>query len=283
MLVVLAAGLACVLILNRPRLVTIDAEIPENFPDDQFSHEVFEHLLGSYVDQAGDVNYERWHRNGADRQRLDSYLAAVGRFSPESSPDRFAKRSQGLAYWLYSYNAYVIKSILDRWPLDSVTNVKAPLEIIKGLGFFYQLRFLFGGESYSLYAVENDIIRARYRDARIHFVLNCGSESCPILRPELPVGDDLETLLQQSAIDFVCDKKNVSIDHDENKILLSAIFKWFRADFINDLRRRGLPSENGLIDYVGSVAPAPLKGELAGAVGYKVVFNDYDWSVNQQK
>ena len=269
--------------LNRPRLVTIDAEIPINFPVDQFSHDLFEHLLQSYVNEAGDVDYERWHRHATDRQSLDSYLAAVSRFSPESTPERFEKGSQELAYWLYAYNAYVIKSILDHWPVDSVTNVKAPLEIIKGLGFFYQLRFLFGGESYSLYAVENDIIRATYQDARIHFVLNCGSESCPILRPELPVGDDLETFLQQSAIDFVGDKKNVFIDHEKNEIVLSAIFKWFRTDFINDLRRRGLRSENGLIDYVGSVAPAPLKGELAGAVGYNVVFSDYDWSVNQQK
>ena len=279
----LAAGLACALLLNRPRLVTIDADIPENFPIDQFSHEDFEHLLQSYVDEAGDVDYERWHRNGTDRQSLDSYLAAVSRFSPEATPDRFPMQSQELAYWLYAYNAYVIKSILDRWPLDSVTNVKAPLEIVKGLGFFYQLRFSFGGKSYSLYAVENDIIRARYRDARIHFVLNCGSESCPMLRPELPVGDDLESFLQQSAVDFVCDKKNVSIDHDRNQIVLSAIFKWFRTDFINDLRRRGLPSDRGLVDYVVSVAPAPLKGELAGALGYNIVFSDYDWSVNQQK
>ncbi len=184
---------------------------------------------------------------------------------------------------MYAYNAYVIKSILDRWPLESVTNVKAPLEIVKGLGFFYQLRFLFGGEAYSLYAVENNIIRARYRDARIHFVLNCASDSCPVLRPELPGGDRLEPFLQQAAVDFVNDKRNVRIDHDSNEVLLSSIFKWFRKDFINDLRRRGLPSDRGLIDYVESVAQAPLKRELAGAVGYNIVFADYDWSINRQK
>ncbi len=279
---ILAALLAGILVLNRPRLVTVDAEIPGNFPTDRFSHEVFEDLLQSYVDDAGDVDYGRWQQNEADLQSLHSYLAAVSRFSPESTPERFVKRSEELAYWLYAYNAYVIMSILDRWPLDSVTNVKAPLEIVKGLGFFYQLRFLFGGEAYSLYAVENDIIRARYRDARIHFVLNCGSESCPVLRPELPVGEELEPFLQQSAVDFVCDKKNVSIDHGKKEIILSAIFKWFRKDFINDLRRRGLPSDRGLIDYIGSVAPAPLKGELAGADGYEIVFTDYDWAVNVQ-
>ena len=280
---VIAALLACILVLNRPRLVSIDAIIPENFPPDGFAHEVFEQLLRSYVDGVGDVDYESWQQNEADRQSLDSYLAAVSHFSPESAPERFRNRQNELAYWMYGYNAYVIKSILDRWPLDSVTDVKAPLELVKGFGFFYQLRFEFGGKAYSLYAVENDIIRARYRDARIHFVLNCASESCPVLRPELPDGDQLEPFLQRAAVDFVNDKRNVRIDHDRNEVVLSSIFKWFRKDFINDLRRRGLPSDRGLIDYVESVAPAPLRRELAGTVGYNIVFTDYDWSLNQHQ
>ncbi len=280
---VLVALLACVLVLNRPRLITIDAAIPDNFPDDRFSHALFEDLLHSYVDRAGHVDYENWHENVADRQSLDSYLAAVSRFSPEITPDRFETRQDELAYWLYAYNAYVIKGILDRWPLDSVTSVKAPIEIVKGLGFFYQLRFVFGDQAYSLYAVENDIIRARYRDARIHFVLNCGSESCPVLRPALPSGEELEPFLQQAAIDFVNDKRNVSIDHDKKEVVLSAIFKWFKSDFINDLRRRGLPSERGLIDYLASVAPAKLSRELSSVGDYDIVFSDYDWSVNQHE
>lgn len=269
--------------LNRPRLVAIDAEIPGSFPADRFSHQVFEELLLKYVDRAGDVDYERWHQNWHDLQRLESYLAAVSRYGPQATPERFVSRQDELAYWLYAYNAYVIKSILDRWPLQSVTNVTAPLEIVKGLGFFYQLRFLFGGQAYSLYAVENDILRKDFRDARTHFVLNCGSESCPALRPTLPTGSELEPFLERAAVDFVCDKRNVRIDHDNKKILLSAIFKWFRSDFMNDLRRRGLPSDRGLIDYVASVAPEPLRDELAASGTYGIVFTDYDWAVNQTK
>lgn len=111
---VVAALLACILLLNRPRLLTIDASIPKNFTNTGFSHEVFEHLLLSYVDDKGDIDYARWQQDEPDLQSLDSYLAAVSRFSPESTPDRFRRRSDELAYWLYAYNAYVIKSILDR-------------------------------------------------------------------------------------------------------------------------------------------------------------------------
>jgi len=261
----------------------IEADIPADFPQNSFSHEVFERLLRTYVDSSGNVDYSKWQQDEPDLRSLDSYLAAVSRYSPESSPERFALRSDELAYWLYAYNAYVIKSILDRWPIESVTSVKAPLELVKGLGFFYQLRYLFGGEAYSLYAVENNIIRAQYRDARIHFVLNCASESCPVLRPELPAGEELEPFLQQAAIDFVSDSRNVRIDHDKREVVMSAIFKWYSKDFINDLRRRNLTSEHGLIDYVTSVAPVELKEELRAASDFQIVFSDYDWAINNQK
>ncbi len=273
--------LGFVYVLNRPLLNTIDAALPQNFPGDGFSHEVFEQLLQTYVDDAGHVDYESW-RNASDSMKaLNSYLAAVARYSPENSPDRFKSQHASLAYWLYAYNASVIKSILDRWPMESVTDMKAPIEFVKGFGFFYRQRFVFGEKAYSLYAIENDKIRDTYRDARIHFVLNCGSVSCPVLRPELPTGDELEPFLQRAAIDFVGEHRNVHIDHANRQIVLSDIFKWFKKDFINDLRHQGLPSKRGLTDYIASMAPEPLRTEIERSAEYKIVFHEYDWSINE--
>jgi len=274
---------AFVYVLYRPQLTTIDAAIPQNFPDDGFSHAVFEQLLQTYVDDAGHVDYESRHNSSDSMKALSSYVAAVARYSPENSPHRFKSQHDSLAYWLYAYNASVIKSILDRWPLESVTDLKAPIEFVKGFGFFYRQRFVFGEKAYSLYAIENGKIRGTYRDARIHFVLNCGSESCPILRPELPTGDELEPFFQQAAIDFVGEDRNVHIDHTKRQIMLSDIFKWFEKDFMNDLRHRGFPSQRGLIDYIASVAPKPLRIEIERSAEYKIVFREYDWSINEAK
>lgn len=274
-------SLVIVYFLNRPQLNEIDAALPDDFPDNGFSHDVFEKLLKTYVDSTGQVDYESWHQSDDAVNALNSYLAAVGRYSPENAAERFDGRSETLAYWLYAYNASVIKSILDRWPLESVTDVKAPLEIMKGFGFFYRQRYLFGEVSYSLYAVENEKIRANYKDARIHFVLNCGSESCPVLRPELPTGDELENLLQQAAVDFVNNERNVRLDHDNKQIILSEIFKWFDKDFISDLRKRGVPTEHGIVDYLANVATEPKRSDLLNALDYDIVYDDYDWSINQ--
>lgn len=273
----LVGGLA---LLNRPHFVRIDADIATDFPSDSFSHLGFEELLGNYVDKDGNVAYEDWRSTDESVAQLESYLAAVSAYSPDNTPERFATRNDELAYWIYAYNAYVIKSVLDNWPIKSVTDVKAPLEVVKGMGFFYQLRFAFGDEKYSLLTVENSKIRKRFQDARIHFVLNCASESCPVLRPSLPTGEALQDLLASATTEFVSDPRNVAVDHANKKIVLSTIFKWFKKDFLNDLARRGRPSDRGVIDYVASVAPESLRTELDSTKGYELVFSDYDWSLN---
>ena len=273
---------AC-LVANRPQLITIDANIPEDFPASGFAHETFENLLAQYIDANGYVDFERWHQNVADRALLDSYLAAVGKFSPAATPERFPRKSDELAYWMYGYNGYVIKSVLDHWPIDSVTDVKAPIEAVTGLGFFYRQRFHFGGTPLSLYAVENQKIRKAFHDPRIHFVLYCASGSCPVLRPELPTGDELEILLQEATVAFITDPRNVRVDHEKKQIVLSAIFDMYRSDFMKELTRRGLPSDSGVVDYVANVAPESLQAELTIAAAYEVTFADYDWAIAESK
>jgi hypothetical protein len=265
---------------NRPRRVVIDAVLPASFPAESFSHTSFEDLLQTYVAADGRVDYERWHRFPESVRQLNSYLAAVSRFSPDNAPDRFHGRNDELAYWLYGYNAYVIKSVLDHWPLGSVTDVKAPLEVVKGMGFFYQLRYSFGGEFLSLLSVENNKIRKQYKDPRIHFVLNCASESCPVARPGLPIGNDLDELLSLAASDFINEPNNVEIDHDDKVVHLSKIFKWYKDDFVNDVRLGGKPIENGLLTYVGKYAVGDLADDVAKARDYNITFRDYDWSLN---
>ena len=265
---------------NRPQLFTINAAVSADFPDNAFSHRILEMLLSNYVDASGHVDYEHWYNNGTAVADLESYLAAVSKFSPESTPERFPSRNDELAYWLYGYNAYVIRTVLSNWPLDSVTDVKAPIEAVKGMGFFYRLRYMFGGRAYSLLTIENDKIRKEYRDPRIHFLLNCGSESCPVVRPELPTGAALELLLAESARDFINKPANVHIDHDEQTIYLSAIFEWYEDDYLNWLRANGRPLDRGLVDYIAAFAEGKLADDLENATDYAIEFHEFDWSIN---
>jgi len=288
MMAILLGSLAVAIVLvaifftvNRPQYVEILAELPADFLNEGFSHEAFESLLALYVDSKGNVNYEAWHASESDRNLLDGYLAAVAAFSPDSAPERFTFRSEKLAYWIYAYNAYVIRTVLQNWPIESVTDLKAPIEAVTGLGFFYRTRFQFGHEALSLYAVEHQKILADFQDPRIHFVLNCASESCPTIRPQLPTGGDLEILLQEKTVEFINDENNVFIDHEHRKIVLSTIFKWYRKDFVNALRREGRPTDAGVFDYVSPYLTGHDTAALDLATSYDVVFTDYDWSLNR--
>jgi len=277
-LAIIAAALG--LWANRPRHVSVDAPLAHSFPEKGFSHDAFASLLREYVSVEGNVDYERWHGSPESIATLDAYLAAVALFSPDTTPERFPTRNDELAYWMYGYNAWVIKAVLLHWPLSSVTDIKAPLEAVKGLGFFYQLRFPFGGKHMSLLTVENGKIRKRFQDPRIHFVLNCASESCPVARPDLPVGEELEDMLALAALEFVNSPDNVSVDHEQHIVSLNAIFKWYKKDFTNYLLATGRPTRHGLVDYIEGVATEPLLSDVRRAKDYSIEFREYDWRLN---
>ena len=281
LLAIVIVVLAVCLWANRPRRINIDAPLPVAFPEQGFSHEAFAGLLETYVAADGRVDYRRWHDTPEHVAALDSYLAAVNAYSPDITPERFATRNDALAYWMYGYNAWVIKGVLMNWPLSSVTDVKAPLELVKGMGFFFQLRFPFGGQHMSLLRVENEKIRRSFQDPRIHFVLNCASESCPVARPELPTGEELQELLAVAAVEFVNDSDNVFVDHERRTVFLSTIFKWYKKDFVNHMVALGRPAQHGLLDYLGTVAKEPLSGDLQQATDYAIEYRDYDWSLNE--
>jgi hypothetical protein len=258
----------------------VKAALPTDFPQQGFSHRAFEDLLQRFVVNQR-VDYAAWHADAQALAQLDAYLAAVAAYSPENAPQRFPAKNDAKAYWLHVYNALVIKAVLEHWPLESVNDVKAPLEIVQGYGFFYRLGFIVGGKPYNLYDLEHEQVLKQWRDPRAHFVLNCASSSCPPIRPALPTGDALEPYLNQVTQEFLSDPHNVHVDHAKRQLLLSRIFKWYQADFINDLHRRGVPAQNGIVDYLIDAAPARLQAELRQAIPYTIEYVAYDWNINQ--
>ena len=79
--------------------------------------------------------------------------------------------------------------------------------VVPGKGFFYDRKIVVGGERTSLYQFEKKVL-AGQKDPRLHFALNCASESCPVLRPSDWSDDDLD----EAAREFVNRPANASID-----------------------------------------------------------------------
>lgn len=265
----------------RPRRLAPRAEA--SLPARGFEHGPLAALLERFVDAQGAVDYAGWAADPAALAALEAYLANLAAASPRSAPERFEEEGAALSYWLNAYNACVIAGVLRHWPLASVQDVRAPLELVAGFGFFGTLQFSLGGEWFSLHHLEQDLIRVEFSDPRVHFLLNCASGGCPRIRPDLPRGPGLEERLARAAREFINDPAQVQIDHEGQRVRLSSIFVWYEADFLADLKRRGLPpSEQTLPRYLRDLAAPPLRAELERAAAYQVEALPYDWSLNDR-
>ncbi|MDB5220356.1 MAG: hypothetical protein JWO86_8283 [Myxococcaceae bacterium] len=264
----------------------VTAYAPPKTAVTQISNTDYQALLDKYVGENGKVDYGRWKDNAADVQSLDAYLSTLTNATPDTRPDLFKTQTDKLSYWINLYNAVVLREIIRRWPLDSVTDVKvnATSFVKSGKGFFYDLEIVIGGEKMNLYDIENKILRAQFRDARIHFAINCGSSSCPLLRKDAFDAPKLEGQLESASTQFVNDGKNVIVDDAKKQVVMSKIFEWYADDFVAFTKQRAKVKDAGVVDFALLYAKEPLSVKLkdAKAKSYKVVFLDYDWNVNKQ-
>src|SRR5579871_761646 len=86
---------------------------------DEVRHGPWTSLLQEYVDRDGNVDYARWKDSATDLRRLDEYLDALSRASPDLPTTRDAK----LAFWINAYNAVTIKGILRQYPVVSIQDL----------------------------------------------------------------------------------------------------------------------------------------------------------------
>lgn len=243
-------------------------EVPASFDDAPFQR-----VLETYIDAAGKVNYAALKRNRGD---LDRMILEIESASPENAPQLFPDSNARLAYWINAYNAWVLREVVDHYPIESITKIGA----IPYSAFFVN-RVTLGGKKMTLRSLENDIIRARFHDPRIHFAINCASLSCPPLAPHVYRADSLDRQLDEAARAFINDNRNVTLDEGGRKIVLSKIFDWYAADFKNYLAARG-QKDATVLDYLKLYLPPERRRILDKLSGAKVSFYDYDWGLNEQ-
>jgi hypothetical protein len=235
-----------------------------------FSHDDWTTVLHDFVDESGRVNYGGL---AADREVFDRYIRSIEALSPVAHPDRFPTRNEALAYYINAYNAHVFDAVLDRGP-ESRSVWRG---LISGFTFFVRTRIVVGGKSMSLRSLENRLIRAAFRDPRVHAALNCASISCPRLRREAFDPARLEAQLDEAMAEFVSDPRHCRVDPDANSVQLSRIFDWFSKDFLDHERSQGNRRPR-LLDYVNRfrAGGAEIPRDVA------VRFLDYDKGINSQ-
>jgi hypothetical protein len=240
--------------------------VPKKATADAFdqTHARYAAVLTNFV-RNGRVDYARLH---AAPEGLDAYLNELASIKPED----FAswKRENRLALLLNLYNARTLRLIIDHYPIKSIRSIGA----LPGAAW-RQLVVRFGGQVMTLDHLENDIIRAEYHEPRIHFALVCAALSCPPLRAEPYVGEQLNEQLDDQGKQFLGTAEMNRLDAAAQTLWLSPIFKWYKPDFT------GVASS--LEEYVKPFLPAESRQALQRTSHVKVHFTEYDWNLNEMK
>lgn len=235
-----------------------------------FSHQALTRVLERFVDDKGRVDYSGL---AADREDLDAYVASLAAVSPASHPDLFPTRQEAMAYYLNAYNAQVLVGVLrlgveveSVWPT-----------MWAGYQFFMRNKFTLGGSKFHLKGLEDDQVRAQFKDPRIHAFLNCASISCPRLPRKAIAAATLEDELDAAMEEFVNSPQHLRLETEQRTVHLSKIFDWFDKDFLNHERAKGTARPN-LIDYVNRYR-AP---EAQIPRQFTIRFLPYDKGLNRQ-
>jgi hypothetical protein len=214
-------------------------------------------VLNRHVDARGRIDFAGLAGDHAELDEVVKFIVAV---DPVSSPARFPTPNSRLAYYIDAYNALAMHGVLE-------AGVPKRFDWLGRVRFFYFRKFIVGGQQISLYSLENDVIRP-LGDPRVHFALNCMSVSCPRLPQLAFTAGGLDRELDAAAREFVGDDRNVAVDRERREVKLSAIFKFYTKDF--------LAQAPSLLAYVNRYRAQQIP------LNNKVVFMDYDWSVNDQ-
>lgn len=161
------------------------------------------------------------------------------------------------SFWINGYNVFVIKNVVENYPL------KSPLDVS---GFFDKIKQDIGGKQITLNDIENKLLRGNFpSEARFHFVLVCAGLGCPPIINKAYKPATLEAQLQKQAVTALNNSSFIQVN--KNKVKISQIFEWYKGDF----------TKNGksLVDYINGFRTEQLPENA------KVSYYTYDWTLNE--
>jgi len=231
----------------------------------KIDHGVWEGFLKKYLvaPHPSGINRVRYQAVGdEDRKALKGYLQML-----QSLPVSNYNRTEQKAYWINLYNALTVELIISRYPVASIRDINiSPGLFVRGPWGAKLLTI--EGEKLSLDDIEHRILRPIWKDNRVHYAVNCASLGCPNLQSAAYTSDNMESLLEKGAREYVNHPRGVAIKNE--KLVVSSIYVWFQEDFGG--------SAEGLMEHWGKYASGALAEALRSYSGG--LDHDYDWRLN---
>jgi hypothetical protein len=249
--------------------VSLESQIPAQMGP-------LDRILDTYV-RDGFVYYRALK---LERTSLDRYIATL-----EDGPSQSASRDEQIAFWLNAYNALVLRTVIDHYPIEARTDDLPSNSIRQIPGAFDAISHRIAGRSVTLDHIEQAILPA-YDDPRVFLALGRGAVGSPRLRSEAFAAPRLERQLSEVAAECTSDTQCIRIDRAENQMHVSAIFSWREQAFVNGYARAADPMFSGRSPIERAVlalaAPGLLRMEqsFVAANTFEVRFLPFDWTLN---
>ena len=240
----------------------------QNNPDsaDAVDHSAWDAFLQKHLSEKDGINLLDYGGVSAeDRQALDDYISAL------AGTDILSRnRAEQRAFWINLYNALTVQTILAHYPVESIMDIDISPGVFAS-GPWGKKLIKVDGEEVSLDDMEHRILRPIWKDARIHYAVNCASIGCPNLAARAFTAENAEALLDSGARAYVNHSRGAKVEN--GKLQVSSIYEWFKDDFGGD--------DVGVISHLREFADAELKTRLEGVSS--VSGDDYDWNLNDAK
>lgn len=219
----------------------------ENLMAVKAGHSAWNMMLNKHVSTSGTVDYASFKSD----PNFERYISILESANPE---DATWSTNDKKAFWINVYNSFTIKLILDNYPVKSINDIKSP----------WDKKFIsINGVNYSLNQVENEILRPKFNDPRVHFAINCASISCPKLHNQAFTAENLNEKLEKLTKEFVNDKNMNELSASSVKV--SKIFDWYAVDFKNG---------GTLIDWLNKYSNSTINSDA------KISYKSYNWGLN---
>ena len=115
----------------------------------------------------------------SDRARLDRYVTELA----STAVDKLSRDEQ-LAFWLNAYDALVLRTVIDHYPIQGRAPDYPPHSIRQIPGAFERLTHRVAGRTITLDQIEQTIL-PEFHDPRVYFALGRGARGGGRLRSEM--------------------------------------------------------------------------------------------------
>jgi hypothetical protein len=222
-------------------------------------------ILAAYYNPAHGLDYKAL--KARDAAALQTLRRQLGRVNVAALTPK-----QQLAHWINVYNVNTVATIVESYPVKSIRDIST--DPIIRLNVFKKERVPVGSAKLSLNDVENDKIREGFKDARIHFAINCAARSCPPIRTEAFSGERLDAQLDEQARLFLNGPHGARFKRDGDTLVITTtkIMDWFSDDF----EKWG----GGKAAFIRKYVPADKQRLIDSAKKIEIEFEDYDWGLN---